>query len=397
MTLCRRILFINKASLRHEGGAESRTREIGKRLVASGHEVVVLAAKTNICEPPVEIIDGMTLCHKKVLPDFLIRRFPAPRYLPLAAANLFLMVHLYLLLKRERFDCIREDLSPFPPSFLLALVSLPVSLRIAVVHNMPGTMKGWIRSYGLLYGWVGYLFDRFLRAGRLKYDRIICVAKWLDRDLKRSSKIAMKVHYVPNGVDVAQFSEIRVTRPKTGAIRLLSVGRLVEMKGFRFLIEALSILKQNNLRPQLTIFGDGPLKGSLIQLARQLKVEDQVEIRSPVPHNEMPLIYTECDFLVFPSLSEGLSLSLLEAMAARLPIVATDIPGTADVLNIHAATMCQSENAQDLADKLRRAFDHPDDIRHKTEAAYQIANNYSWDRCKKQEWDEPLITETFPE
>lgn len=380
-----RILFINKASLNHEGGAEMRSRAVGRQLVASGHDVVVLSAKTRIHDAPVEIVDGMTVYHKKVLPDWLLRRFPAPHYLPLAAASALLMVYLYALLKRERFDCIREDLSPFPPSFLLAFVRLSVPDRVAVVHNPPATFKGWVRSYGVLYGTVGFTLDRCLKSGRLKFTRIVCVAKWLADDLKHFPKIASKVCYVPNGVDVELFTMAKTARSEAGAFRLLAVGRLVKMKGFEYLIESLPRLIRTYPKLQLTILGNGPLSSSLLHLATRLGVAGQVEMRPPVPQDEMPRVLANSDFLVVPSLSEGLPLILLEAMAAQVPIVATAIPGTLAVLDEQGATLCHPSDALDLAEKLKWAFDHPDEVAQKLDAAYHRALHYRWARVADQE------------
>jgi len=271
-----RILFINKASLRHEGGAEIRSKEVAKRLVSLGHDVVVLAAKTNIKELELERYQGIQLYHKKVLPDWVIRRFPAPHYLCLAAANLFLMFHIYFLLKGEKFDIIREDISPFPPSFLLSIVRLPALKRIAIVHNLPRTLKGWLRFYGPVYGFVGFLMNCLLRSGKLKYDRIISAGKWFADELKQSPKIASRVSYIPNGVDLQQFCNRKTQPCNPELVRLLSVGRLVETKGHRYSIEAISHLKDEYPRIKLDIFGDGPLKQTLGRLAEQLGVYDRV-------------------------------------------------------------------------------------------------------------------------
>lgn len=388
-----RILFINKASLRHEGGAEIRSKEVGKRLVLLGHDVVVLAAKTNINEPKFELYHGMKLHHKKVLPDWLIRRLPAPHYLCLAAANLFLMFHIYFLLKREKFDFIREDISPFPPSFLLSLVRLPASKRIAVVHNLPRTLKGWFKFYGIIYGFAGFLMDRLLRSGKLKYDRIISVGKWFADELKQYPEITSKVSYIPNGVNLEHFSKNKTKCGNTGVIRLLSVGRLAETKGHRYLIEALSYLKSEYPQVKLDILGNGPLKGSLVQLAKRLGVLDIVEFRIPVLYEEMPQIYNEYDFFVMPSVFEGFPVSIIEAMASQSPIIATDIPGITGVVDASSATLALTENGPDLARKLKWAFEHPDEIAQKAELGYKVANKYSWDRVAEQEMEESFTKE----
>ncbi|MBI4365186.1 MAG: glycosyltransferase family 4 protein [Deltaproteobacteria bacterium] len=387
-----RILFVNKASLTHEGGAEIRTREIGKRLAALGHDVVVLAAKTGPREPPWEMLDGMRLYHKKVLPDWLVKRFPAPNYLPLAAANLFLMFHLWRFLKKETFDLIREDCSPFPPSFLLAFFRLKTK-RFAVVHNLPGNLKGWIRAYGLLYGLPGFWMDRMLRAGHLKYDRIVCAAKWLADELQGSPKVADRVRYVPNGIDLDRFAAVRKERAERKDTRLLSVGRLVEMKGLRYLIAALAHVQRDDPDVTLTILGKGPLRDALIRQAGELRVEGRMEIRPPVPHGDMPGVYRQFDFLVLPSLTEGFPITLLEAMAIRLPIIASDIPGVTGILDGRSATLFASGNAQDLSEKLRWAIEHPEEVVRKTQTALAIAKRYHWDIVAEQELDEGMKRE----
>lgn len=388
-----RILFINKASLRHEGGAEIRSKEVGKRLVSLGHDVVMLTAKTNINEPKSELYHGIKLHHKKVLPDWLIRRFPAPHYLSLAAANLFLMFHIYFLLKEEKFDLIREDISPFPPSFLLSLVRLPASKRIAVVHNLPRTLKGWFKFYGIIYGFAGFLMDRLLRSGKLKYDRIICAGKWFADELKQYPEIVSKVSYIPNGVNLEHFSKNKPKRGNTRVIRLLSVGRLAETKGHRYLIEALSYLKSEYPQIKLDIFGNGPLKQTLLRRAQQLEVYDSIEFKLPVRYEQMPPIYNQYDFLVMPSVFEGFPLSLIEAMACELPIIASTIPGITGIVDASSATLALTENGPDLARKLKWAFEHPDEIAQKAELGYKVANKYSWDRVAEQEMEESFTKE----
>jgi len=386
-----RILFINKASLRHEGGAEIRSKEVGKRLVSLGHDVVVLAAKTNINEPESEHYQGIQLYHKKVLPDWVIRRFPAPHYLCLAAANLFLMFYIYFLLKEEKFDIIREDISPFPPSFLLSIVRLPVLKRIAMVHNLPRTLKGWLRFYGPVYGAVGFLMSHLLRSGKLKYDRIISAGKWFADELKQSPKIASRVSYIPNGVDIQQFCNRKKQPYNPELIRLLSVGRLVETKGHRYSIEALSHLKDEYPRIKLDIFGAGPLKQALVRLAEQLGVYDRIDFKLPVPYEQMTQIYIQYDFFVMPSVFEGFPVVLIEAMASELPVVATDIPGITGVLDASCATLALTENGRDLAHKLNWAFKHPEEIAQKAELGYRYAKQYTWDRVADQEMAEFVL------
>jgi len=380
-----RILFISHSSPLKEGGAETRTREVAFRLSRLGHQVTILCGKTDASDPDVAEVNGVRIIAKKTLPDLLLRRYPYPHYVSLAAANCFLMFYVPAFLKTDEFDLIREDLAPFPPTFLLSLVRLGAGRRVAVVHMLSRTLRGWVKHYGLVFGLAGFAMDRLLRSGWLKYDRIICAAKWFADEMKEYPAIADRVCYVPNGVNLDEFSPARLRENNNGDIRLLSVGRLAETKGHRYVIEALSYLKRDYPGTRLHILGNGPLKDRLKELTRKLGVADMVEFRAPVAHSEMPRLYHDYDFLVMPSIWEGLPVSLIEAMASKLPIIASDIPAITGVVDSESATFALKEDARDLADKLMWAFQHREEGRKHADAAYEIAKNYDWRVTASQE------------
>jgi glycosyltransferase involved in cell wall biosynthesis len=384
-----KILFISHSSPLKEGGAETRTREVAFRLARSGHSVTILCGKTDADDPGVAEVNGVTIISKKILPDRVLRRYPYPHYVSLAAANLFLMFYIPPLLKHRDFDLIREDMAPFPPSFLLSLVRLPVSKRIVVVHMLSKSFSGWVKYYGAVFGCAGFVMDRLLRGGLLKYDRIVSASEWNADELREHRHISGKVSFVPNGVNFSEFGDRGERRNANGEKRLLSVGRLVETKGQRFAIEALFHLRDRFPETRLDILGDGPLKEPLMKLARTLKVADRVTFLAPVSHERMPDILRSYDFLVLPSIWEGLPVSVVEAMASRLPIVSTEIPAITSILDANSATLAQPGDAADLAEKLRWAFEHPDDVRKQSDRAYEIAKMYDWATTASQEIEEP--------
>jgi glycosyltransferase involved in cell wall biosynthesis len=380
-----KILFVCKISPLKEGGAETRTKEVAFRLARMGHEVTVLCARGHIDDEYLQRVNGVTIICKDVLPGWLLKRFPYPSYFLLASISLFLMFPLLSLLRKEKYDLIREDFAPFPPSGLLALVKLSGARRVAVAHNLSSDLKGWVKYYGYLYGLAGYVMDRLLRSGRLKFDRIICAGKWFADEMKRHSKIADRVCYVPNGVNLDEFGDAPKERIGNGAARLLCVGRLVETKGFRYAIEALGFLKREYPHLRLDILGNGPLKESLKRLAAERGVSEMLSFRAPVSHAEMPAVYREYDFFLMPSLFEGLPVALIEAMASRLPIVATDIPAITGILDPGSATFATREDGADLAEKLKWAIQHPADVARGAESAYRIAQGYDWEQTALRE------------
>jgi glycosyltransferase involved in cell wall biosynthesis len=141
-----------------------------------------------------------------------------------------------------------------------------------------------------------------------------------------------------NGIDVEEFKgnvdavdrhEVRAKLElDPDAVTLLNVGRYVPVKNQRVLIRAIA---RADLKVNLLVVGDGPLKQELRSLAAELGVTNRVQITGHVP--EIYPYYAVSDLFVSPSQEEGLPITLLEAMAAELPVLASDIPGSREVVD----------------------------------------------------------------
>jgi glycosyltransferase involved in cell wall biosynthesis len=120
--------------------------------------------------------------------------------------------------------------------------------------------------------------------------------------------------------------------------RILAVGRLVKRKGFNYLIEACSILRDRGQAVELTILGEGPEASSLMSLAQRLRLGERVRFVPFVPQDALGPFYRDCDVFVLPSITldqrerEGLGLVLLEAMACGRPVIGTSSGGIVDVV-----------------------------------------------------------------
>ena len=152
----------------------------------------------------------------------------------------------------------------------------------------------------------------------------------VDRDLRR---LGSKVHLLPHGVDLQRF--VPRTTSSNGVLRLLAVGRLVEKKGFHFLITALAGLK---LPFTLTIAGDGPERERLRQLISLNNLENRIAFRGAVTHFELPQMYAEADIVLVPSIQDasgdrdGLPNVVLEAMACGRAVIASDAGAIASAI-----------------------------------------------------------------
>ena len=109
------------------------------------------------------------------------------------------------------------------------------------------------------------------------------------------------------------------------------------------------------------------------------EVRKRVRVVPFVKRSDMPALYAEHDIFVFPSLAEGMPLTLLEAMATGMPIVTTDAPGMADLIEDEFNGMLvQPAHAGDLADAIERLCLAADLRRQFGQAAQQTARRYTW-------------------
>lgn len=131
---------------------------------------------------------------------------------------------------------------------------------------------------------------------------------------------------IPNGLDLELYGPPAGERAG-GPPRLLCVAQLVDYKGHRYLLEALARLPDARLTLVAHRFD---LREELEGRARDLGVADRVEIEGPLRTEELVVRYRACDVYVQPSLAECFPVTVLEAMACGLPVVATDVGGVAE-------------------------------------------------------------------
>ena len=150
-----------------------------------------------------------------------------------------------------------------------------------------------------------------------------------------------RIKAIPNGVDLTRYrvrspSQVLALRQRyhipPDHLVLGSVGRLVEVKQYQHLLMAFAALQRQpaSIPCRVVLIGDGPLRGELTALARQLGIQNHVHFlgRQDHVHELLNLL----DIFVLTSHSEGMSNTILEAMATGLPVVATDVGGTPELV-----------------------------------------------------------------
>ena len=244
-----------------------------------------------------------------------------------------------------------------------------------VLHgaDVPGAQPG---RFGAMYPIVKPLVRRVWRQAR----RVIAVSEGL-RDLALQTWPAGRIDVVPNGVDVDRFSPGPSRTPREpGGLVVCAVARLIEIKGLQHLIDAVAQAPETvRRRVRLRLCGVGTYEGELRRRAQAAGLEAQVEFAGLVPYEQIPDELRAADLFALPSLQEGLPLSLLEAMASGLPVVAAAVGGIPTVIRDgDNALLVAPGDVAGLRDALVRLADDPALRTRLGAAARRDAGAWSW-------------------
>ena len=267
--------------------------------------------------------------------------------------------------------------------------------------GLPGGPAGWLveRLYGTPYlvSLLGGDVPGFAYRGIGIYHRLsggVIRALWRGArgvvansdglaELARRHAPGLPVAVVPNGVDPVTFTPQAQPR-LPGPVRLLLVGRLVHQKAVDVMLNALASLDEA-ARPRLTVVGDGPERAALEEQSRRLGLDSGVTFAGWVARDRLADTYRAHDVLVSPSRFEGMSLVLQEAMACGLPVVATRIPGSEElILDGETGLLVTPEDVAGLAAAVARFTAEPALIRRWGLAGRRrVETRYSWRAAAK--------------
>lgn len=159
-------------------------------------------------------------------------------------------------------------------------------------------------------------------------DAVACVSEELLRDQQRRCRIpGTRILRIWNGIDTERFAW---AGPRIEPVAL-AVCRLSPVKDIATLLRAMALVRQEVPEFRSRIAGDGPSRSALEDLAAQLGIRESVEFIGE--RSDVPSLLREAGLFVSSSLSEGLSLTLLEAMAVGIPVVATAVGGNPEVVD----------------------------------------------------------------
>ncbi len=355
--------------------------ELAKKLISNGIEVHIITPNSHSCLKE-EIIDGVIIHRFNFFPKkydkltygsgmgtnlkkHFIARFELIPYM------IFCIYSFYSLHKKERYDLIHAHWA-FPSGLIGSIIKNFYDIPLII------TLHGTEIFLGQRYQIAEYLI-RYC----LKYSDIAIANS--SYTMQQSKMIFLRKYaIIPMGVDVEKYcplraKDIKEQKKKNGFEEkkiLLTVCRLIERKGVKYIIEALKYIKSSNIC--LIIIGNGPEKENLIENANQIMKKNntlQIIFKNKISEPELIKIHQMCDIEMLTSIvddsgeTEGLGVVLLEGAACGKPLIGSNVGGIPDVIiDNYNGFLVEQKNCSMIAEKI-------DSLLQNQEIAFQFGHN----------------------
>lgn len=300
--------------------------------------------------------------------------------------------------------------------FFYIITALPFiffrSLSLFKIHRF-----NLCHCQGFLSGVLGYLFFKLLKIPyiitvqrqekksflrTLVYKNAkVCIAA--SSVIKRYfQEIGVKnIEIIPNGIDLKRFENLdrEKSREKLGLkdeFVIMTIARLEKVKGIKYLIEAMKNDQLSVISYQLLIIGEGSERRNLKNLVKKLNLENKVKFLGEVPNEKIPEYLIAADCFVLPSLKEGFGIVLLEAMAANVLVVATDVGGILDIIeNGKTGLLVEPRNPQEIAEAIMKIYSQPEISKNLTKTARNNLEKYNWQNIAEKVYENCICNRNF--
>jgi glycosyltransferase involved in cell wall biosynthesis len=339
-----KILMVIAAFYPYTGGAEKQAQKLACELVKKGVDVTVVTGRWDNNLKKTEEIDGLKVIRN--LTNFNFRKkekidtdrsffYTEPlnkksikKSIKIILRKIFVRLSVYvyqfslfffLISHRRQYDIIHVHQVLYP-AYISTLCARILKKPVIAKVGSSGSNSD-INQIKELPG--GGLQLRYILKN---IDRIICTSKVMIEEFVEEGADRDKIVLIRNGVNITDF-----TRSYESCSTLATMGRFIKSKNIDTLIGAFSKLVRSSSKDlKLILIGDGPEKDNIVSLINKAGLEERVTLTGMVDNPEDFL--KKSDLFVFPSLVEGLSNSLIEAMSFKLPCIVSSIPGNIEVL-----------------------------------------------------------------
>jgi len=352
------------------GGVEQVMRELAERQVKQGHEVHVYCCdsdKNKRLKKKEETVNGVK-----------IHRLP---YWFRLSLSTFIWPSLLWKLE-EKFDIIHSHVSGHAYILFSGILARKTQAKHVHTTHCPWTDASF---RPLVLRPFIFLNNLFVNKLTFKYiDRVVAITPWEFSILNKFVKNEKKITVIPNGTDRLLYKKIKNNMfKKKYNIKekhlVLFFGRLNPTKGPEKL--ALAAIEISKKRKDIAFLWVGPDEGKLEELIRLIKGHKNMYYIPPLrDKREIAEMYQAADLYVLPSYREGLPLTLFEAMASHLPIVASPVNGVPyEMKSPDNGLFADYGNIAGLKESILKLIDDKKLVKKISLANYKKSQNYHWD------------------
>ncbi|AZR72250.1 glycosyl transferase family 1 [Anoxybacter fermentans] len=362
------------------GGLARHVKPLSEALVKEGHKVTVITqmATGALKEEMKNGIEIIRVKHPLVnAPDFASSILQINFEMVQAAGS--------LILKGRHFDLIHGH----DWLVIMAARTLKHQLKVPLIMTIHATEHG--RNHGIYNDLQRYINDLEWLSCYEAWRVIVC-SNYMKREIQYLFQVPEdKIDIIENGVEPEDFSGdvlegFRENYAHPDEKMVFFVGRLVQEKGVQVLIESIPEILFHNPQTKFVIAGKGPKMDELKDQATRLGVYDRCYFTGFIDDKTRNNLYRVCDLAVFPSLYEPFGIVALEAMAAKVPVLVTNVGGMAEIVEDGVdGIKVHPGSPHELAQGILRVLKNPELGKKIQENGFKkVKEKYNWPGIAKK-------------
>jgi len=341
------------------GGAEVHIHEILKHLVEWGHEATLMSTTWPGCSDE-EVVDGVKIIRRGHWYD----------------ANFTIPLYARKHLKENSYDVILEDINKLP--FFMPLYT---TVKVVVVIPHLFGLTAFREANPLVASYV-VLMEKFIPSV-FKRNYFMVISPSTKEDLISRGIDAGRIEVVLCGLDHGTYRYLSLDRFDVPTI--VHLGRLRKYKSVDIAIRAMTYIRQEIPSARLVIIGDGPYRKELERLSLKLGVEGAVEFKGYMDKEELVKFLNRSHLLINPSPKEGWGLTVVEANACGVPVVASRRPGLKDsVIDGKTGFLVPYGDIEDFAEKSLTILKDRKLWDQMSKNALERVKELTWERCARE-------------